>query len=48
MLEYTGKPTSANHMIEALSDLLKYSLESPNTMVTLKDEIGSSDSAAVD
>ena len=28
-----------NQMIQALSDILKYSLQNPHSMVTLKDEI---------
>ena len=38
-MEYTHKPTAVNQMIEALSDILKYSLQNPHSMVTLKDEI---------
>ena len=38
-LEYTGQPTAMNQMIQALSDILKYSLQNPHSMVTLKDEI---------
>jgi len=38
-LEYTKKPTDLNKIIESLSDILKYSLENPNSMVTVKDEI---------
>ncbi len=40
-LEYTGSPTAINRIIEALSDLLKYSLEKPTTSVTLGNEIDS-------
>jgi two-component system, sensor histidine kinase YesM len=35
----TGKPNEANHMLEHLSDLLKYSLDAPNKIVTLEKEI---------
>lgn len=38
-LEYTQKPTALNRIIEALSDILKYSLQNTASMVTLKDEI---------
>ena len=38
-LEYTGKPTAMNQMIQALSDILKYSLQPPHSMVAIKDEI---------
>lgn len=38
-LEYTGRPTAMNQMIEALSDILKYSLGRPGSQVTLGDEI---------
>lgn len=38
-LEFTGIPTAMNQIIEALSDILKYSLESPNSRVTVGDEI---------
>lgn len=40
-LEYTGSPTAVNRIIEALSDLLKYSLEKPTSLVTLGNEIDS-------
>lgn len=38
-LECTGRPTALNRIIEALSDILKYSLQNTTSMVTLKDEI---------
>lgn len=38
-LEFTGIPTAMNQIIEALSDILKYSLESPDSRVTVGDEI---------
>ena len=38
-LEYTRMPTALNRIIEALSDILKYSLQNTMSMVTLKDEI---------
>lgn len=38
-LEYTKMPTALNGIIEALSDILKYSLQSTASMVTVKDEI---------
>lgn len=38
-LEYTRMPTALNGIIEALSDILKYSLQSTTSMVTVKDEI---------
>jgi len=38
-LQLSGKPGQVNRMIESLSDILKYSLESPETPVTLADEI---------
>lgn len=38
-LEYTKMPTALNGIIEALSDILKYSLQSTTSMVTVKDEI---------
>ena len=40
-LEYTGSPTAVNRIIEALSDMLKYSLEKPTSLVTLGNEIDS-------
>lgn len=38
-LECTGRPTAMNQIIEALSDILKYSLGKPDSSVTLGDEI---------
>lgn len=38
-LEYTHMPTAMNQIIEALSDILKYSLGKPNSNVTVGDEI---------
>lgn len=38
-MEYIHKPTAINQIIEALSDILKYSLQNPHSMVTLKDEL---------
>lgn len=38
-LELTKKTTALNGIIEALSDILKYSLQNTESMVTLKDEI---------
>lgn len=38
-LECTQSPTALNRIIEALSDILKYSLQNTTSMVTLKDEI---------
>ncbi len=38
-VEYTGSPTALNQIIEALSDILKYSLQKTDSMVTVKDEI---------
>ncbi|MEK3913748.1 sensor histidine kinase [Paenibacillus sp. FSL H7-0331] len=35
----TGKPNEANQMLEYLSDLLKYALDTPNRIVTLEKEI---------
>lgn len=38
-LECTSHPTALNRIIEALSDILKYSLQNTTSMVTIKDEI---------
>ncbi len=38
-LEYTHMPTAMNQIIEALSDILKYSLGNPDSNVTVGDEI---------
>ncbi|NHN30245.1 sensor histidine kinase [Paenibacillus agricola] len=35
----TGQPNEANRMLEYLSDLLKYALDTPNKIVTLEKEI---------
>jgi two-component system sensor histidine kinase YesM len=35
----TGRPNEANHMLEHLSDLMKYSLDAPSKIVTLEKEI---------
>ncbi|MDF2959758.1 MAG: integral rane sensor signal transduction histidine kinase [Paenibacillus sp.] len=35
----TGRPNEANHMLEHLSELMKYSLDTPNKIVTLEKEI---------
>ncbi len=39
VLKITGKPLAANVIISNLSDILAYSLASPNTGVTLRDDI---------
>ncbi|KEZ88534.1 sensor histidine kinase [Lacrimispora celerecrescens] len=38
-IEFTGEPTSLNNIIEALSDILKYSLQNTTSMVTIRDEV---------
>lgn len=39
VIQIVGKPTWVNTMIENLSDILKYSLESPTHLITLDQEI---------
>ena len=38
-LQITGHPGTMNRTIQNLSDILKYSLQDPSTMVTLQDEL---------
>ncbi len=39
MMQYTAKPNDATKMLEDLSEILHYSLESPGKMVTMAEEI---------
>jgi two-component system sensor histidine kinase YesM len=44
ILRISGKPTIAHRMIENLSDIMKYSLNSKDNFVTLKEEIENTNS----
>ncbi len=39
IMQYTNKPNEASKMLEDLSDILRYSLESPGKKVTLREEL---------